>query len=48
VDLPFLALVGRSAAPANAFDQVKAAVDYVSPHPTADGVRDILRRFDIA
>ena len=47
VDLPFLALAGRSAAPANAFEQVKAGVDYVSEHATADGVRDILRRFGV-
>jgi len=47
VDVPFLALVGRSAAPANAFDSVKHIVDYVAPHATSDGVRDILREFGL-
>jgi hydroxymethylpyrimidine pyrophosphatase-like HAD family hydrolase len=42
-DLKFLAVVGRSAAPANATDEVKAAVGYVSPHEDGDGVMDILR-----
>jgi HAD superfamily hydrolase (TIGR01484 family) len=41
-DLTFLSIVGRSAAPANAADEVKAAVDYVSPHEDGDGVVDIL------
>jgi hydroxymethylpyrimidine pyrophosphatase-like HAD family hydrolase len=45
VDLPFLSQVGYSAAPANANAAVKALVDYVSPYPTAHGVRDILKRF---
>lgn len=48
VDRPFLLLAGRSAAPANAFDSVKRIVDYVSPHTTSDGVRDILREFGLA
>jgi HAD superfamily hydrolase (TIGR01484 family) len=43
VDLPFLSLVGHSAAPANANPTVKGLVDYVSPHPTSAGTRDILR-----
>ena len=47
VDLPFLAITGRSAAPANAFDAVKRLVDYVAPRPTSDGVRDILRHFGL-
>lgn len=47
VDLPFLALCGRSAAPANAFERVKRIVDYVAPRETADGVRDILKEFDL-
>jgi len=45
-DLKFLRLVGHSAAPANATDEVKAAVDYVSPYEDGDGVVDILRRWD--
>ena len=44
-DLAFLSIVGRSAAPANAADEVKAAVDYVSPYEDGDGVVDILRRW---
>ncbi|MBM4466636.1 MAG: HAD family phosphatase, partial [Chloroflexi bacterium] len=44
-DLRFLSIVGRSAAPANAADEVKAAVDYVSPHRDGDGVVDILCRW---
>jgi HAD superfamily hydrolase (TIGR01484 family) len=43
VDLPFLCLVGHSAAPANANPTVKQLVDYVSAHPTSAGTRDILR-----
>jgi hydroxymethylpyrimidine pyrophosphatase-like HAD family hydrolase len=45
VDLPFLARVGYSAAPANANRAIKQAVQYVAPRPTADGVRDILAHF---
>ena len=44
-DLTFLSIVGRSAAPANAADEVKAAVGYVSPYEDGDGVVDILRRW---
>ncbi len=44
-DLTFLSIVGRSAAPANAADEVKAAVDYVSLYEDGDGVVDILRRW---
>jgi len=44
-DLAFLSIIGRSAAPANAVDEVKAAVDYVSPYEDGDGVVDILRRW---
>jgi hydroxymethylpyrimidine pyrophosphatase-like HAD family hydrolase len=44
-DLTFLGIVGRSAGPANAADEVKAAVDYVSPYENGDGVVDILRRW---
>lgn len=47
VDLQFLQRVGYSAAPANANPDVKAAVQYVSPYRTGDGVRDILAHFDI-
>ena len=44
-DLTFLSIIGCSAAPANAADEVKAAVDYVSPYEDGDGVVDILRRW---
>ena len=45
VDLPFLANVGYSAAPANANPDVKRLVQFVAPRPAADGVRDILDHF---
>lgn len=48
VDLPFLKLAGRSAAPANANPAVRALAHYVSPFPTTAGVRDILRHFGVA
>jgi hydroxymethylpyrimidine pyrophosphatase-like HAD family hydrolase len=48
VDEPFLAITGRSAAPANASDAVKALVDYVSPCRVGEGLRDILRHYGIA
>jgi hypothetical protein len=44
-DLKFLSIVGRSAAPANAADEVKAVVEYVSLYEDGDGVVDILRRW---
>jgi hydroxymethylpyrimidine pyrophosphatase-like HAD family hydrolase len=44
-DLTFLRLVGRSAAPANAADRVKAEVDYVSEYENGDGVVDILSQW---
>lgn len=44
-DLKFLSIIGRSAAPANAANEVKAAVDYVSPLEHGDGVVDVLRRW---
>ena len=47
VDLPFLERAGRNAAPANANDNVKQLVEYVSPYETADGVRDILEHFEL-
>ena len=47
-DLPFLRLAGRSAAPSNAADQVRAAVDYVSPYENGEGVLDILRHWRTA
>jgi hydroxymethylpyrimidine pyrophosphatase-like HAD family hydrolase len=47
VDLPFLALTGYSAAPANANQVVKQTVQYVSPYRTVDGVRDILKHFGL-
>jgi hydroxymethylpyrimidine pyrophosphatase-like HAD family hydrolase len=42
-DQKFLCLVGYSAAPANATDEIKVAVDYVSPYENGDGVVDILQ-----
>jgi hydroxymethylpyrimidine pyrophosphatase-like HAD family hydrolase len=47
IDLPFLALTGYSAAPANANQAVKQMVQYISPYPTVDGVRDILDHFGL-
>ena len=47
VDLPFLRLVGHSAAPANANSNVKDLVEYVSKEASMDGVRDILAHFDL-
>jgi hypothetical protein len=47
VDLLFLARVGHSAAPANANEQVRRSVQYVSAYPRADGVRDILGHFGL-
>jgi HAD superfamily hydrolase (TIGR01484 family) len=44
-DLKFLSIIGHSAAPSNAADEVKARVDYVSPYEDGDGVVDILRRW---
>jgi hydroxymethylpyrimidine pyrophosphatase-like HAD family hydrolase len=48
VDLPFLAVVGYSASPANANLAVRRLVHYVAPRAAADGVRDILDYFDLA
>ena len=47
VDLPFLRLVGHSAAPANANSNVKDLVEYVSSAETVDGVRDIFAHFKL-
>jgi len=47
VDLPFLRLVGHSAAPANANSNVKQLVKYVSKEASMNGVRDILAHFDL-
>jgi HAD superfamily hydrolase (TIGR01484 family) len=44
-DLRFLHLVGRSAAPANAAPEVKAAVVYVSQYNDGEGVVDILNHW---
>jgi hydroxymethylpyrimidine pyrophosphatase-like HAD family hydrolase len=44
-DLKFLRLLGRSAVPANAASEVRAEVDYVSPHPNGEGVVDILNHW---
>lgn len=48
VDLPLLQAAGHAAAPANANAGVQALADYVSPFPTTQGVRDILRHYGIA
>ncbi len=42
-DLDLFAAAGWRGAPANATDAVKAAADYVSPHPGLAGVQDVLR-----
>jgi len=47
VDLPFLARVGLSAAPANANPAIRQSVDYLSARPNGDGVRDILEHFGL-
>jgi HAD superfamily hydrolase (TIGR01484 family) len=47
VDLPFLKLIGHSAAPANANPEVRELVDYVSAESTTDGVRDIFSHFKL-
>jgi hydroxymethylpyrimidine pyrophosphatase-like HAD family hydrolase len=44
-DLSFLRLMGQTAAPANAVEEVRTAVAYVSPYPDGDGVVDILHRW---
>jgi hydroxymethylpyrimidine pyrophosphatase-like HAD family hydrolase len=41
-DVDFLRLVGSSAAPANATDQVKAVVHYIASQPQAAGLQEIL------
>lgn len=46
-DLPLLARVGHSAAPSNANPAVRRSVHYVAPQPTGQGVRDILRHFEL-
>ena len=45
VDLPFLARVGRSAAPANANPAVRQMVNFLSTRSNGHGVRDILQHF---
>ena len=47
VDLPFLKLVGNSAAPSNANSSVKEIVEYVAEEPTSEGVREILTHFKL-
>jgi HAD superfamily hydrolase (TIGR01484 family) len=47
VDLPFLKLIGHSAAPANANPEVRELVDYVAAETTSDSVRDILSHFKL-
>jgi len=42
-DISFLRIVGFSAAPANASEQVKSLVDYSSPQADGRGVADIIR-----
>jgi len=46
-DVDFLRLVGHSAAPANATDDVKRIVQYVSSEIDAGGLRDILDYWSI-
>lgn len=46
-DLPFLQLCHFSAAPANATEAVRSAVDYVSPHPFGEGLLDILQHLPV-
>ena len=41
-DLPLREAVGFFACPANSHDPIKAVADYVSPHPTIEGMLDIL------
>ncbi len=43
-DISFLRIVGFSAAPANASEQVKSVVDYASSSADGQGVADIIRR----
>lgn len=43
-DIEWLAIVGTSACPANATDDVKAFVDYVADAQESRGVREILLR----
>jgi len=47
VDLPFLAIIGHSAAPANANAGVKQLVDYVSVEATSQGLHDILQHYGL-
>lgn len=47
VDLPFLSRVGHSAAPANANPRVRQLVDYVASRPSMEGVREILRYYQL-
>jgi hydroxymethylpyrimidine pyrophosphatase-like HAD family hydrolase len=47
VDIQFLSLVGFSAAPANADQEIKEIVQYISPYLRGEGVRDILKQFNV-
>ncbi|MDX1600765.1 MAG: HAD family hydrolase [Anaerolineales bacterium] len=47
VDIPFLQLVGHSAAPSNAVPAIKEIVDYVSTERTSRGVLDILEEYKL-
>jgi HAD superfamily hydrolase (TIGR01484 family) len=47
VDLPFLQLVGHSAAPSNGNSNVKEMVEYISEEATSEGVREILTHFKL-
>jgi hydroxymethylpyrimidine pyrophosphatase-like HAD family hydrolase len=44
-DLSMLTIAGYAACPANAAQEVKDCVSYVSPYPYTEGVLDILRHF---
>ncbi len=46
-DMAFLRMVGNSAAPANATDDVKSVVNYISPQPDVAGLHDILDHWSI-
>lgn len=44
-DLPFLQLVGKSAAPANATEDVKKVVDFIAPSDEAYGALEIINKY---
>lgn len=46
-DIDFLSIIGQSAAPANATDNVKAIVDYVSAENAPDALHDMLNHWGL-